>query len=766
VGLAYRASLEGRQDDAIADYSAASIIFRDLDDKPAAVWTLNGLGTALQERGRFREAATCYDQVAELAKQIGYTEVEALAYNNRGSLEFAMGDLGLAMEHFQIAARLQRELKQNQEAVVSGTNVALSLTYMGRLDEAAVLLQDLVRECKENNWAERELYVLRSLADVRRLQGRRHEAMTLMRHALAREDIDPGIRTRSECVISLSATLAEMDSSAAALEVLQNEEGRQKGELQGAVLIEFELALGDRLLETGQPEAAREKFRFAIGATDEMGVQLYKVVALAMAARCLRDLGLPEEALARLREAARAWEDIRTTPLNPEWREQFGATGRLVYAQLAALILGGGEPGAGAIREAFDSVQIFKARTLAERIHGGDSTAGRPALTLEKLQTEVLAEGELFLDAYLGPVESILFAVTRDQCRAILLQDEKTMADRWRLQYELLATPPEPGDQSRALAVASGAGARLGLELWGSAAALLAESRRVVYAPDGALNLVPLVALTRYDGPERQLEWMRVPSATIFGFLRSERETARAPGQGTLAVAAVETPDGQPLKGAVREVKHLARRYRNVDTWLGADSGAAPAPADMAGFNILHLAAHARVDDQRPWYSEIVLDANDPAARLRADSIAELDLSARLAVLSACETGSGRILSGEGVLGLSSAFLGAGVPAVLASLWPVEDQVTAILMERFYEELSLGRAPATALSQAQDAIRSDPATAHPFHWAGFVVIGDGTAMVDLEAKRRPGPVTGYSVAGAMIIALALVVRRRFRAPKK
>ncbi len=115
---------------------------------------------------------------------------------------------------------------------------------------------------------------------------------------------------------------------------------------------------------------------------------------------------------------------------------------------------------------------------------------------------------------------------------------------------------------------------------------------------------------------------------------------------------------------------------------------------------------------------------------------------------------------------MSSAFLGAGVPVVLASLWPVEDQVTASLMERFYAELSLGRAPVTALAQAQNTIRSDPTTAHPFHWAGFVVIGDGTALVDLEAKPRPGPMTGFLVAGSLLIVLVLVVRPRFRASKK
>jgi CHAT domain-containing protein len=196
--------------------------------------------------------------------------------------------------------------------------------------------------------------------------------------------------------------------------------------------------------------------------------------------------------------------------------------------------------------------------------------------------------------------------------------------------------------------------------------------------------------------------------------------------------------------------------------WLAGNSGATLVPADLERYDILHLATHARVDDQRPWSSEIVLDANDPGGRLPASEIAELDLSARLAVLSACETGSGRILSGEGVLGLSSAFLGAGVPTVVASLWSVADEVTTTLMERFYLELSFGHDPATALALAQNAIQSDPATAHPFHWAGFVVVGDGTEAVDIEVRRRPGPVAGFFIATGMIIVLIVFVRKRLR----
>ena len=91
----------------------------------------------------------------------------------------------------------------------------------------------------------------------------------------------------------------------------------------------------------------------------------------------------------------------------------------------------------------------------------------------------------------------------------------------------------------------------------------------------------------------------------------------------------------------------------------------------------------------------------------------------------ACESAGGRILSGEGVLGLCGAFLSAGIPAVVATLWPVDDRTTAELMTVFYEELARGETVARSLRRAQMAIRQGHETGNPFFWAGFVLVGDG-----------------------------------------
>lgn len=182
-------------------------------------------------------------------------------------------------------------------------------------------------------------------------------------------------------------------------------------------------------------------------------------------------------------------------------------------------------------------------------------------------------------------------------------------------------------------------------------------------------------------------------------------------------------------------------------------------PADLGEAELLHLAAHASVNDQNPWQSEIWLAQAESGAPLRASQIARLELPTRLVVLSGCESAGGRILSGEGVLGLSSAFLSAGVPAVLATLWPVDDYATSLFMEQFYESLAAGRPATGAVEDARRYLKSRPATDHPFFWAGFVLIGDGRIEVQLEPRGKQREMAFPAAIILTCIGLILGLRR-------
>jgi CHAT domain-containing protein len=108
---------------------------------------------------------------------------------------------------------------------------------------------------------------------------------------------------------------------------------------------------------------------------------------------------------------------------------------------------------------------------------------------------------------------------------------------------------------------------------------------------------------------------------------------------------------------------------------------------------------------------------------LHAFEVFDLDLAANLVVLSACETG-GKEVTGEGLVGLTRAFLYAGAPSVAVSLWPVADNSSADLMVRFYRELARTADKAGALRRSKLALIAEPDLAHPFYWSSFVLVGD------------------------------------------
>jgi CHAT domain-containing protein len=145
---------------------------------------------------------------------------------------------------------------------------------------------------------------------------------------------------------------------------------------------------------------------------------------------------------------------------------------------------------------------------------------------------------------------------------------------------------------------------------------------------------------------------------------------------------------------------------------------------------VVHFATHGLLNDEHPELSGLVLSLVDESGRpqdgfLRLHDVYNLELDADLVVLSACRTGVGREVRGEGVVGLTRGFMYAGAPRVMASLWDVRDEASSELMRRFYTGLlRRGLRPAAALRAAQNSLRNDPRWSAPFFWAGFVLQGE------------------------------------------
>ena len=177
--------------------------------------------------------------------------------------------------------------------------------------------------------------------------------------------------------------------------------------------------------------------------------------------------------------------------------------------------------------------------------------------------------------------------------------------------------------------------------------------------------------------------------------------------------------------GAKVEGEAVAGQFQGATLLTGAEATKQALLEQGATCDVLHIATHGYADPDVPEFSGLLLAGtgeDDPYHVLTAQEVYLWDLQARLVTLSACQTGMGRSVEGEGLLGLTRAFIYAGAQDVVCSLWPVSDQSTQKLMEAFYANLRTSSSVEEALTQAQRSLVANDATKHPFYWAAFVPV--------------------------------------------
>ncbi|MCA1592614.1 MAG: CHAT domain-containing protein [Acidobacteria bacterium] len=189
------------------------------------------------------------------------------------------------------------------------------------------------------------------------------------------------------------------------------------------------------------------------------------------------------------------------------------------------------------------------------------------------------------------------------------------------------------------------------------------------------------------------------------------------------------------LTGTRAEAQQIARLAtasgRKADTWLDLDASESNVEGrDLKQYRVLHFATHGLLNAERPQFTGVVLslvgNGEGKDGFLRTDEIFNLRLGSPLVMLSACETGLGRETRGEGVIGLTRAFMYAGAPTVGVCLWSVADKSTADLMADFYKNLLAkeGTTPSVALRAARLNMIAGRKYSAPFYWAPFTLVGD------------------------------------------
>uniref|UniRef100_A0A832I4B3 CHAT domain-containing protein n=1 Tax=Eiseniibacteriota bacterium TaxID=2212470 RepID=A0A832I4B3_UNCEI len=731
-------------------------------------YTLNLLGNVALAEARFAEARALYERVAALSRAFENDRMAVMALFNLGVVEARAGDPARAVTRYREALAIHERRGEVWDALLAMGNLTTFLVALGRVDEAAALARRGIALAAEHGLALEIHWQRMGLADALAAAGRADSARALYRAVLAAGDsLPPDLVSNTSS--GLARALADADSLAAALEVMAR--GRRfaaRGEAEPRA--RFAILHAELLTRAGRAAEALAEVgprAPALEASGDLELALAAWVEVARAERALGRTAAAERAVAR---ATAAWEAGRRRTSDLELREMRGERAARLAVESALLALGAaggaGAPGEGAA--AFDRVQRFKTRTLIERLAGprafadsADAALDPEGVTAARVRGAVLHDGELLLEYVVGPDTSLVFAVTRHALRVVGLPGAARLARVVSVARELFAAPPAGGADGAPAAAA----ARLGARLLPGLADLVAAARAVVVAPDGPLHRVPFAALVPPGGDAPLAAGREVwltPSATYLALLRGRGAGA---GRGMFVFAGAPRAGEAPLAGAAREARGLADRYRDVTLRVAGRRGPAPLDAAaLAGYRALHFASHAHADDQLPWRSGIVVGGGAAGgdSLLSAADIAAARLGAPVVVLSGCESAGGRARTGEGVAGLASAFLAAGAPVVVATLWPVDDRTTADFMARFYESLAAGRSVAAALAEAQARARARSATAHPFHWAGFVALGDGDATLPL-ARRATAGVGSWLGALAALAALAAASRARRRA---
>lgn len=384
----------------------------------------------------------------------------------------------------------------------------------------------------------------------------------------------------------------------------------------------------------------------------------------------------------------------------------------------------------------------------------------KPA-TLKQLQNQLLGDGESVLEFCLGEERSFAWLISRETVSFEILPGRREIEGIVRQYLKDLSVAPTNLHLQLRVAKQRAMAEDLFSMLFGKLAGQLRADSKLIVIPDGLLNQVPYESLVhngRYLIEDHQISYL--PSASLIELLRQPSKPA-SDLDGQLDLLAFGDPVFQQqskpslsrkLPATPSEINQqagdwdktkLSRLPRTRDEveyiaslipkeqrrlYLGKDSTEkAFKQESLSKYKWIHLATHSLIDERTPGRSAVVLALDGNNAEdgfLRPTEIADLDLNCDLVVLSACETGRGQLLSGEGIIGLSRSFFIAGARSVVVSQWAVSDISTAQLMKDFYQQLVNKASKAAALREAKLRMLSGGSeTRHPYYWAPFVIIG-------------------------------------------
>lgn len=296
---------------------------------------------------------------------------------------------------------------------------------------------------------------------------------------------------------------------------------------------------------------------------------------------------------------------------------------------------------------------------------------------------------------------------------------------------------------------------------------------------DGVLGYIPFESLIMQNIDSDEIDYKNLPylirnhaisygySATLLTYASNEKKNKRkkkflamAPGMDNLTLRKYSDEDVELLElyGAKEEVQNIAGLLKG-DCISGNEATKEVFLKLASQYRILHIASHGLINDNYPMQSKLLFyNDNDTIeeSTLSTYELYSLKLDAQMAVLSACNTGIGKLQRGEGIISFARGFLYAGVPSITMTLWPVNDETSAKIMLSYYKYLLKGKSKSEALRMAKLDFLDETIEMYklqPYYWAGYVVMGDNCRLY------RPGYWKVFIVAGGILLIFFLIYIR-------
>lgn len=725
----------GRPDRAMESYEAAQKIAKEYGYRTIEAWLLQGLGSAQLALGDLENARTAFQSAGEINHEVGNRVEEARALEGLGSVAIEQRETRRAIELLTVGLRILDGLDSSAEVA------AYVQVSEAKLEQAKIL--NKLASLYATSDADRAVEYLRRARALGTETGNRNAAAE-SEYQLARVDRSRGRMEQARREVEEAIAGAESLRARVRNPDLQTS---YFSTTQRYYELYVDLLMRGRQAGDGFTASERGRARGLLDAIALRGGALTQAI----------DPALSE----RERELRRAL----TGKLDQRLRL---ATGEATKQELAALDR--------ELSELETEYQQVQGKLRAASPAYAALTSPEP-VTVERVQRELLDDGTALVEYALGEERSYVWAVTTKGMVSAALAGREAIEGQARRVRELLVArscaprhelPDETAERIRAADAAyAKQAARLREMVLGPVEKAVSGKRLAVVA-DGALQLVPFGALVDASGHyeiERH-EVVMLPSATALEALRRERGTR---AEGTVAVVAdpvfaATDPRVAEAKGQAEAMDETVARARDgvrggceeragLERLEGsraeAEAIAKLVPAgermealdfaanlDMAtsgrlrGYRVVHIATHGYVPSEAPELSGLVLSLVDEQGRERAGylglpQIYAMRLNADEVVLSACETGLGKQVRGEGMVGLARGFMYAGARRVVASLWKVDDRPTAELMETMYARLlKKGASGGGALRAAQLEMLEDERWRAPYYWAAFQLYGE------------------------------------------